>query len=337
MDVLGRGEPRRRGRHVDARSTSRRPAAAGPSTRAATGARRSRARTAARRVPRPAVPVRAAGAMYRPSPPSRDPAPLRRRRPGLPRPDRRRGRRHAARVRVRRPVRARPVARADAFPPLDQTKPFVLVDTLSLGLARLAAPAARSSPRTSGGWRPTRDGRRPSPPRSVRAPIERRRRRRPLGGHGRPRRRPARPRASSGSSGSARWPRSSSRRSASSSARRVSISERIGEFALLKALGLAPRQLLAVAVDREPDAAGDRPDRSARCSASLLAWLVLPFATLTSTGEPPVPRPVIVVPPEARLPTLVARRRAGRSRRSCWRSAQLPSARTSAVLRARDE
>jgi len=68
----------------------------------------------------------------------------------------------------------------------------------------------------------------------------------------------------------------------------------------------------------------------------VLAWLALPFATLTPNGAPPVPAPTVVVPAEALLPTvalgvvlvvatvLLVRR-------------QLPAARTSAVLRARDE
>ena len=115
----------------------------------------------------------------------------------------------------------------------------------------------------------------------------------------------------------------------------VSTAERLGEFALLKALGLAPRQLVgwlsmeSVALLAVGLVAGV-------CLGLVLAWLVLPFATLTAGGEPPVPAPVVVIPPDAFVPpivlavllvlaTLVIVRR------------QLPSARTSTVLRARDE
>ena len=34
----------------------------------------------------------------------------------------------------------------------------------------------------------------------------------------------------------------------------------------------------------------------------LLAWLVLPFATLTQTGLPPIPAPEVIVPWEAIVP-----------------------------------
>jgi hypothetical protein len=68
----------------------------------------------------------------------------------------------------------------------------------------------------------------------------------------------------------------------------------------------------------------------------LLAWLVLPFATLTQTGAPAVPSPTVVVPWQAIVPTwllavvllavtvVIVRR-------------QLPAVRISGVLRARDE
>ena len=68
----------------------------------------------------------------------------------------------------------------------------------------------------------------------------------------------------------------------------------------------------------------------------LLAWLVLPYATFTLTGEPAVPPPVVVVPWDQLVPlylvavgllaltALIVRR-------------QLPRIRVSGVLRARDE
>jgi len=115
----------------------------------------------------------------------------------------------------------------------------------------------------------------------------------------------------------------------------VGTTERLGELALLKALGLGPRSLLSwlsaesVALLVVGLAAGV-------ALGLILAWVALPFATLTASGAPPVPPPAVVVPPEALLPTLalglilvvatvlLVRR-------------QLPAARTSSVLRARDE
>ena len=68
----------------------------------------------------------------------------------------------------------------------------------------------------------------------------------------------------------------------------------------------------------------------------VLAWLALPFATLTSSGETPVPAPEVVVPVQAScrrcvLGLLLAVATVVLVRR------QLPAARTSTVLRARDE
>ena len=85
----------------------------------------------------------------------------------------------------------------------------------------------------------------------------------------------------------------------------VSTTERLGEFALLRALGLSAGQLslwlsiesvflLVVGL-----AAGS-------VLGLILAWLVLPFATLTQTGVAPVPTPVVVVPWEAIVPVYLA-------------------------------
>ena len=81
----------------------------------------------------------------------------------------------------------------------------------------------------------------------------------------------------------------------------VSISERIGEFALLKALGLAPRQLL-LWLTIENLALLITGLVLGTLLGLVLAWLVLPFATLTSTGEPPVPAPVDRRPARGRHP-----------------------------------
>jgi len=115
----------------------------------------------------------------------------------------------------------------------------------------------------------------------------------------------------------------------------VSIAERLGEFALLKAIGLSPRQLL-VWLAMESVSLLVVGLVAGTGLGLVLAWLALPFATLTSSGAPPIPAPIVVVPAQAILPTallaillvlatfLLVRR-------------QLPAARTTAVLRARDE
>jgi ABC-type antimicrobial peptide transport system permease subunit len=114
----------------------------------------------------------------------------------------------------------------------------------------------------------------------------------------------------------------------------ISTSERIGEFALLRALGLSTRQLalwlslesvflLAVGL-----AAGSM-------LGLLLAWLVLPFATLTQTGLPPVPAPEVIVPWEAIVPIYLGA--IVLFVLSLWLvQRQLPDIRISGVLRARE-
>jgi hypothetical protein len=85
----------------------------------------------------------------------------------------------------------------------------------------------------------------------------------------------------------------------------VTTSERLGEFALMRALGLSNAQLgLWLSIENV-----------FLLSIGLvagwllgvgLAWLVLPFATLTQTGATPVPAPDVVVPWGAILPVLLA-------------------------------
>ena len=115
----------------------------------------------------------------------------------------------------------------------------------------------------------------------------------------------------------------------------VSTSERLREFALLQALGLSGRQLV-VWLSLESAFLLGVGVIAGVALGLLLAWLVLPFATLTAAGAAAVPAPVIVVPWSAILPAaaltavllgvtmLIVRR-------------QLPSVSLSSVLRARDE
>ena len=115
----------------------------------------------------------------------------------------------------------------------------------------------------------------------------------------------------------------------------VSTSERIGEFAILRALGLSLPQLSAwLTVENAFLLAFGLAAGSG--IGLLLAWLVLPFATLTQTGDAAVPAPTVVVPLDALLPlyglglallllTVVV----------IWR--QLPQVRITDVLRGRDE
>ena len=112
------------------------------------------------------------------------------------------------------PVTLDIIAKVDGFPPLDQTKPFVLVDDLALGLAR-AGRAARSSTPTPGGCRSIRRRRLRSTRPCGRRPSKRRRSW--TGRWWRPTSRATRSGSgSSASSGSGRWRPWCSRRSASS-------------------------------------------------------------------------------------------------------------------------
>ena len=75
----------------------------------------------------------------------------------------------------------------------------------------------------------------------------------------------------------------------------ISTNERRGEFALLRALGLSDRQLtLWLALENTFLLAVGLVLGSAL--GLLLAWLVLPFVTLTGDGAAAVPAPVIVIP-----------------------------------------
>ena len=85
----------------------------------------------------------------------------------------------------------------------------------------------------------------------------------------------------------------------------VTSSERINEFAILRALGLSARELSAwLSLENAfllvfGIAAGS-------ALGIILAWLVLPFATLTATGAAAVPTPDVVVPWAAILPLYAA-------------------------------
>lgn len=114
----------------------------------------------------------------------------------------------------------------------------------------------------------------------------------------------------------------------------ISTSERIGEFALLRALGLSTSQLLlwlsieSIFLLGVGLAAGS-------ALGFLLAWLVLPFATLTQTGLPPIPAPEVIVPWEAIVPIYLGA--IVLFILSLWLvRRQLPDIRISGVLRARE-
>ena len=114
----------------------------------------------------------------------------------------------------------------------------------------------------------------------------------------------------------------------------ISTSERIGEFALMRALGLSTGQLsLWLSIESGFLLAVGLAAGSAL--GLLLAWLVLPFATLTQTGLPPIPAPEVVVPWEAIVPIHVAAIMLFVV--SLWLvRRQLPDIRISGVLRARE-
>ena len=81
----------------------------------------------------------------------------------------------------------------------------------------------------------------------------------------------------------------------------VSTSERLGEFALLQALGLSRRELSTwLSIEHAFLLAAGVLAGTAL--GLLLAWLVLPFATLTDSGAATVPPAVVVIPWDAILP-----------------------------------
>ncbi len=114
----------------------------------------------------------------------------------------------------------------------------------------------------------------------------------------------------------------------------VSTSERVGEFALLRALGLSTSQL-SLWLSIESVFLLVVGLVAGTLLGLLLAWLVLPFATLAQTGLAPVPAPVVVIPWEAILPVYVAALVLFVI--SLWLTRrQLPDIRISGVLRARE-
>ena len=112
----------------------------------------------------------------------------------------------------------------------------------------------------------------------------------------------------------------------------ISASERLGEFALLRALGLSSRDL-STWLTLEQAFLLAFGLIAGTVLGALLAWLVLPFTTLTQTGAAAVPPPVVVIPwsvilPFAAFALLVLLI-------SVWLAVrQLPGVRVSGVLRA---
>ncbi len=200
------------------------------------------------------------------------------------------------------PVTLRIVGSADAFPTVDPSVPFAVVDEATLSQVRFATNGTTGAPKEW--WLATADGEGAAVAAAVAAPpisaaevLDREALARsltsdpiPLGIIGA---------FGLGSIAALLIAAIGFLVSAS-----VSTSERLGEFALLRALGLSSRQL-----------AGWVSAESAFLLAfgfvvgallgALLAWLVLPFSALTSTGERAVPTPAVVVPPEA-IATLLA-------------------------------
>jgi hypothetical protein len=85
----------------------------------------------------------------------------------------------------------------------------------------------------------------------------------------------------------------------------ISTSERIAEFALLRAIGISPRQLTAWLALEHAFLLAFGVVAGVGLGL-LLAWLVLPFSTLTASGAAAVPTPAVVVPWEAVVPLVAA-------------------------------
>jgi hypothetical protein len=231
------------------------------------------------------------------------------------------------------PVQLEIVGAIDAFPPLDQTRPFAVVDGLALDLARLDAGATVAE--TDEWWLAVEPGTSGAVAAAVTAD--------PIGAEdvidraqvlaaleGDPLGLGVIGILGLGSVAALVFAAIGFLVSAT-----VSTSERIGEFALLKAIGLSPRQLFAW-LSMESVVLLVVGLVSGVLLGLVLAWLALPFATLTASGEAPVPAPDVIVPLEALLPTVILGAILVLATVLLVRR-QLPAARTSAVLRARDE
>jgi FtsX-like permease family len=115
----------------------------------------------------------------------------------------------------------------------------------------------------------------------------------------------------------------------------VSTRERVGEFALLRALGLSGRQL-SVWLSLENAFLLTIGIGAGIALGLLLAWLVLPFSTLTTSGAAAVPSPIVVIPWVTLLPIVVVAGGVFLATLLVLRD-QLLSIRIGDVLRGRDE
>lgn len=187
------------------------------------------------------------------------------------------------------------VAAADGFPPLDPGVPFVVVDGPSIGMARLVDTWTTM---TSGEWWLTVEpGRQAEVAAALKRPpysatvIDRDTLTRDLAGDP----------IQLGILGALALGALAATAIAAIGflvSAAVSASERIGELALLRALGLSGREL-SIWLAMEHAFLLLIGLLAGTALGVVLAWLVLPFATLSETGRPPIPRPVPVVPWEA--------------------------------------
>lgn len=115
----------------------------------------------------------------------------------------------------------------------------------------------------------------------------------------------------------------------------ISTRERLGEFALLRALGLSGREL-AVWLWFEHAFLLVVGVVTGLVLGVILAYVVLPISTLTSTGQAVVPDVVVVLPPAAVLPVLAVAAVVFTLTVAVLRT-QLLQVRIGDVLRARDE
>jgi hypothetical protein len=115
----------------------------------------------------------------------------------------------------------------------------------------------------------------------------------------------------------------------------VATDERLGELGILRALGVSSRQL-GVWLVAESAVLLVVGVLGGAALGLLLAVVVLPFASLTSTGAPAVPSPVVVVPVEALAP-IYASAAVLLVVAIVVSSRQIPPIHVSGVLRGRDE
>jgi len=192
------------------------------------------------------------------------------------------------------------VGRTETFPTLDPAKPFLIVDERTLAAARFFGGGGAQPP--TEWWVATRDA--ATVARQIRATVDTKATIVTAAEREATLLADPIPRGVIGILGLGSWAALIFAAIGFVVSATVSTRERLGEFALLRALGLSGSQL-SVWLGLEHTLLLITGILAGLGLGALLAWLVLPFATLTATGAAVTPPPVVVIPASSLLPILV--------------------------------